>query len=281
VSKTFVAVLLPIPPQDPDHIHFVTYTTAYHQCYWISIESVEKQYQRTEVDADRVGDEIRVTTRNVSRIAIDGGTHAIIDGQSIELANFGLLMKTSDGWRRAGKSGRFKKPGLQGPVDDAFKDAFLVVRPTGKPENKDAADYINDTLEQFRKEWAKYMRGEVRIKDDKSVTDDDIDRYHLILFGDPQSNRLTKRIAPLLMRAWPIAPLVPVLIAPNPLNNGHYVVFNSGHTFHEEEFKGTNALLYPRLGDYAMIHPMARTVVRGGIFDTEWHQLLRPMNVKP
>jgi pimeloyl-ACP methyl ester carboxylesterase len=280
-SNTFIDAVLARPRQDPDHIHFVTYTTAYHQCYWISIESVEKQYQRTEVDADRVGDEIRVTTRNVSRIAIDGGTHAIIDGQSIELANFGLLMKTSDGWRRAGKSGRFKKPGLQGPVDDAFKDAFLVVRPTGKPENKDAADYINDTLEQFRKEWAKYMRGEVRIKDDKSVTDDDIDRYHLILFGDPQSNRLTKRIAPLLMRAWPIAPLVPVLIAPNPLNNGHYVVFNSGHTFHEEEFKGTNALLYPRLGDYAMIHPMARTVVRGGIFDTEWHQLLRPMNVKP
>ncbi len=86
------------------------------------------------------------------------------------------------------------------------------------------------------------MRGEVRIKDDKSVTDDDIERYHLILFGDPGSNKMTKRIAPLLMRAWPIAPLVPVLIAPNPLNNERYVVFNSGHTFHEEEFKGSNAL---------------------------------------
>jgi dienelactone hydrolase len=280
-SNTFIDAILARPQKEPDHIHFVTYTTAYHQCYWISIESVEKQYQRAEVDADRVGDEIRVTTRNVSRISINGGTHAIVDGQSIELANFGLLMKTSEGWRRAGKGGRFKKPGLQGPVDDAFKDAFLVVRPTGKPENKDAGDYINDTLDQFRKEWAKYMRGEVRIKDDKSVTDDDIARYHLILFGDPQSNRLTKRIAPLLMRAWPTAPLVPVLIAPNPLNNGRYVVFNSGHTFHEEEFKGSNALLYPRLGDYAMIHPMARTVVRGGVFDTEWHQLLRPMNVKP
>ena len=78
-----------------------------------------------------------------------------------------------------------------------------------------------------------------------------------------------------------MAPLVPVMIAPNPLNPSRYVVFNSGHTFHEEEFKGTNALLYPRLGDWAMIHPLARQVVRGGIFDTEWRQLLRPMNVKP
>jgi hypothetical protein len=280
-SNAFIDAMLARPRKEPDHIHLVTYTTAYHQCYWISVESVEKQYQRAEVDADRWGDEIRVFTKNVSRIAIDGGKHVVIDGESVELANFGLLMKTSEGWRRAGKGGRYKKPGLQGPVDDAFKDAFLVVRPTGKPDNKDAGQYVNDTLEQFRREWAKYMRGEVRIKDDKAVTDEDIERYHLILFGDPSSNKWSKRIAPLLMRAWPTAPLVPVLIAPNPLNPARYVVFNSGHTFHEEEFKGSNALLYPRLGDYAMIHPTARTVVRGGVFDTEWRQLLRPMNVKP
>ncbi len=280
-SNTFIDAILARPRKAPDHVHFVTYTTAYHRCYWISVESVEKQYLRTEVDADRWGDEMRVFTKNVSRIAISGGKHVVIDGESVELADFGILMKTADGWRRAGKGGRYKKPGLQGPVDDAFKDAFLVVRPTGRPDNKDAGQYINETMEQFRKEWAKYMRGEARIKDDKAVTDEDIERYHLILFGDPGSNKLTKRIAPLLMRAWPSAPQVPVLIAPNPLNADRYVVFNSGHTFHEEEFKGSNALLYPRLGDYAMIHPVSRTVVRGGVFDTEWRQLLRPMNVKP
>lgn len=150
--------------------------------------------------------------------------------------------------------------------------------PSGAITNR---QYVIETLEQFRKEWAKYMRGEVRIKDDRAVTDEDVERYHLILFGDTQSNKWTKKIAPMLMRAWPGSPLVPVMIAPNPLNPNRYVVFNSGHTFHEEEFKGSNALLYPRLGDYAMIHPGQRTVVRGGVFDTEWRQLLRPMNVKP
>ncbi|MGA3189842.1 MAG: alpha/beta hydrolase-fold protein [Bryobacteraceae bacterium] len=280
-SNTFIDAMLSRPVKEPDHIHFVTYTTAFHKCYWISIESLEKEYQRAEVEAIRAGSEYRVATRNVSRIAIEGSGHAIIDGQSIELANFGLLVKTSEGWRRAGKAGRYKKTGLQGPVDDAFKDAFLVVRPTGKPENKDAGQYVNETMDQFRKEWAKYMRGEVRIKDDKAVTDDDIDRYHLILFGDMQSNKLTKRLAPQLMRSWPAAPLVPVLIAPNPLNPARYVVFNSGHTFHADEFKGSNALLYPRLGDYAVIHPTLRTVTRGGLFDTEWRQLLRPLSSKP
>ena len=39
-----------------------------------------------------------------------------------------------------------------------------------------------------------------------------------------------------------------------------YVVLNSGHTFHEDAFRGTNALLYPRLGDYALLQlaPTAR-----------------------
>jgi dienelactone hydrolase len=280
-SNTFIDAMLSRPRREPDHIHFVTYTTSYHKCFWISIESLEKEYQRAEVEAIRMGDEYRVATKNVSRISIEGRGHAVIDGESIELVDFGLLTKTADGWRRAGKAGRYKKPGLQGPVDDAFKEAFLVVRPTGKPENKEAAQYVNDTLEQFRREWAKYMRGEVRIKDDRSVTDEDIEKYHLILFGDLQSNRLTKKLAPMLMRSWPAPPLVPVLIAPNPLNPARYVVFNSGHTFHEDEFKGTNALLYPRLGDYAVIHPTLRQVVRGGLFDTEWRQLLRPMGVKP
>lgn len=280
-SNKFIDDVLAKPRKEPDHIHFVTYTTAYHQCYWISVESLEKQYQKAEVDADRWGDEVRVLTRNVSRIAIEGGKHVVIDGQSLELANFGILMKTADGWRRAGKAGRYKKPGLQGPIDDAFKDAFLVVRPTGKPESKEAGQYVNETMEQFRQEWAKWMRGDLRIKDDKAVTEEDVEKYHLILFGDAQSNKWTKKIAPMLMRAWPGAPLVPAMIAPNPLNANRYVAFNSGHTFHEEEFKGSNALLYPRLGDYAMINPLARSVVRGGVFDTEWRQLLRPMTGKP
>ena len=280
-SNKFINTVLAKPRVEPDHIQFVTYTAAFNKCFWVSIESLTKEYQRAEVDAVRTGSEYRVTTKNVSRIAIEGKGHAVIDGQSIELANFGLLTKTEEGWRRAGKKGRYKKPGLQGPVDDAFKEAFLVVRPTGKPENKDAGQYVNDMMEQFRKEWAKWLRGDVRIKDDKAVTEEDIRTYHLILFGDLQSNKLIKKLAPKLMRAWPAAPLVPVLIAPNPENPARYVVFNSGLSFHEADLKGTNALQYPRFGDYALIHPTSGTVVRGGLFDTEWHQLLKPMNVTP
>ena len=60
------------------------------------------------------------------------------------------------------------------------------------------------------------------------------------------------------------------LIYPNPLNPRKYVVLNSGYTFHEADFKGTNALLYPRLGDYAIIRRSDNKVVEAGLFTDDW-----------
>jgi hypothetical protein len=65
---------------------------------------------------------------------------------------------------------------------------------------------------------------------------------------------------------------VPVLIYPSPLNSGRYIVLNSGHTFHAADFKGTNALLYPRLGDYAVLKLTEKEAppAVAGIFDEFW-----------
>ena len=51
------------------------------------------------------------------------------------------------------------------------------------------------------------------------------------------------------------------LIYPNPLDPEHYVVLNSGLTFGPKDFQGTNALFYPRLGDYAIIRKSDGAVV--------------------
>ena len=64
------------------------------------------------------------------------------------------------------------------------------------------------------------------------------------------------------------------LIYPNPLNRRRYVVINSGHTFHEKDFRGTNALLFPRLGDIAV-----QTFERSGEGYTEsvvWAAMFNP-----
>ena len=73
---------------------------------------------------------------------------------------------------------------------------------------------------------------------------------------------------------------LPVLIYPNPfarVASGGYVVINSGHTFREADLKGTNALLYPRLGDWAVLKPKPTKddpagfeVIDAGLFDENW-----------
>jgi hypothetical protein len=61
-----------------------------------------------------------------------------------------------------------------------------------------------------------------------------------------------------------------VLILPNPRSPNKYIVLNSGHTFHEADFKGTNALLFPRLGDYSLIHAPTNSVIFSRMLDVNW-----------
>ena len=62
---------------------------------------------------------------------------------------------------------------------------------------------------------------------------------------------------------------------PNPKDPRHYVVINSGHTFGEKEFRGTNAYLFLRCGDYAVFGPslkknQGRELKAAGFFDESW-----------
>jgi hypothetical protein len=69
---------------------------------------------------------------------------------------------------------------------------------------------------------------------------------------------------------WPSGPGVPVLILPNPENPARYFVLNTGHTFHEADLKGTNALLFPRLGDFAVIYALNDAVIFARVLDANW-----------
>ena len=185
-------------------------------------------------------------------------------------------------------------PGLQGPIDDAFTTPFLCVRGTGKAWNPAVQAWADANLKRFAYEWARYFRGELPIKDDKDVTEDDIRRCNLILFGDPGSNPWIARVLPKLPMKWTANELrfgneryasanhAPAIIQPNPLARGRYVMLNSGHTFHEKELASLNYLLFPRLGDWAIFKvgdripahasdPLDEEVIQAGFFDEMWN----------
>ena len=275
----------------PDRIRFVTYTTRYNRSYWLTLTGLQQHYQRAEVDARR--DDARasyvITTKNVSRLMLTGAMEArkvSIDGDSVLVKPAPRLMfEYKAGHWKAGETDSEQQPrkrhGQQGPIDDAFMESFLCVRPTGQALNAAADEYARKELDRFGNLFAKFFRGEVRVKDDSAVTPADIANNNLVLFGDPGSNKLIARIAARLPIRWTkdsilvgersfsAADHVPALIYPNPLNSRRYVVINTGHTAEDRDYRGD--YLLPRFGDYAILKVGKSTeVAESGLFDEAW-----------
>jgi hypothetical protein len=238
------------------------------------VEALEEHYRRADVLADATGPGIAVTTKNVAGLTLSplvGTSPLKIDGQTLDFANRKLrdsltVEKVNGKWRisNAAEGPLRKRHNLQGPIDDAFMDSFVVVRGTGTPWNKVAGEYADGAIRRFQEEWRLGFRGELPVTDDRSLTPAQAKESHLVLFGDPGSNSQIARITAKLPIRWARDVLevngkkygpdtLPVLIFPNPGNPGKYVVINSGHTWTAKEIRASNVQLFPRLPDWAVL----------------------------
>ncbi len=278
----------------PDHVRFLTYTTRYNRSYWVSLDGLARHYERAEVEARRTagGETYAITTRNLTRLVLRETTNARevkIDGQTlaVKAAPELALVRNGSTWKVAAHGpapGLRKTHALQGPIDDAFLDPFLLVRPTGTPWNEGVNQQALRTLARFDNLWERFFRGHPFVKDDKDVTEADLAKYHVVLFGDPGSNRWIAKLNGRLPFAWtresvtlggqtfPAGESYPALIYPNPLNPGKYVVLNTGLTIDDRGYNGDYGT--PLWGDYAIVKvkPGAAVpdLVTAGLFDERW-----------
>ncbi len=299
----------PVPPR----VVFTTYTLRYNRSFWVQVDGLAKHWERARVEADLLGNDgagPNIKTSNVTALTLKilAGLCPLdvrkrpkvqIDGQQIEAPKPGSdrswtarLRKVDGRWRTAERGdddGRLvKRHGLQGPIDDAFMDSFLMVRPTGPALNAKVGGWAAAEMAHAVDHWRRQFRGDARIKDDKDVTEADAADHNLILWGDPGSNAYLARIIDKLPVEWTKDGVklggethdaghnVPVLIYPNPLNPRRYVVLNSGFTFREYDYL-TNARQVPRLPDFAVVDiatpPSSRApgrIVQAGFFDEQW-----------
>ncbi len=291
-------------PTYPRRLRFVTYTLAYPDAGGdLTLTGLDAHYERAVIDASFREDRIAVATVNVRGFRISAlqslvaklPPTATIDGQrvAIPLTPKGFVAgvefeKVEGKWRVAAKPEErppSKRPKCTGPIDDAFRGKFAVVDPTGKPWHEGIDAFTTARREQFAALWDKWFRGKLPTA---SAMEAEKSAANVVLFGDPQSNPAIAKVLPKLPIQWTKEELVvnsvkydakthvPVLIYPNPSGSG-YIVINSGHTFGEADLRGTNALLYPRLGDWAVLkptptkeNPAAFEVVAAGLFDEFW-----------
>ncbi len=279
---------------EPDHIRFVTYTPRYNKDYWVTVDQLESLYERAEVDAIRSVNrsKLNITTRNLKVLTLQGTnrTNMIeIDGQKLNVkpSTAIVLEKSTAGWMIAPQTSNKalrKTHALQGPIDDAFLDPFILVKPTGVPWNKAVNDQSLRTMERFDRLYARFFRAHPRIVEDKDLRPADIAKYHIVLFGDPGSNSWISKLLGKLPLEWtndqltmngrsfPASKHFPVLIYPNPLNQRRYVVINSGLTIEDREYRGDYGM--PRLGDYAVMKSKdgveVGELILAGLFDGAW-----------
>ncbi|MFN3323580.1 MAG: prolyl oligopeptidase family serine peptidase [Bryobacteraceae bacterium] len=297
----------------PRKVRFTTWTLAYSRMKWVTLHGLGKHWERARIEAEIAGDiEVRVKTSNVTAFSLEMGAGGcpldntrkptvVIDGKRIEApvpmtdrswtAHF---RKADSGWLlvESQEDGQLRKrPGLQGPVDDAFLDRFVMVRPTGKPAAPGTVGWVASEQQRAIREWRRIFRGDAIVRDDSEIDDAEIARSHLVLWGDPGSNKVLARIADRLPVRWvgqelvlgdrryPAGTHAPILIYPNPLNPKKYVVLNSGFTFRQHHHV-TNSLQTPKLPDYAIVDTTTPAdesapgrIAAAGFFGEKWEPL--------
>jgi dienelactone hydrolase len=298
----------------PHDLVFTTTTLRYNRMHWLTVDGLEEHWTPAAVSASVLAGEIDLEADGVSDFTISFAAGEcpldvqspvilVVGEQELEAPqpksdkSWSVSLHKARGTWRLGKrpdEGLRKKHGLQGPIDDAFMDSFLFVRPTGQPQHELPGKWAAAEMERATLHWRRHFRGIARVKDDTAVTPDDIAGSNLVLWGDPASNAVLAQIAGKLPIRWDEKQIdagqnkfasdkhALIAIYPNPLNPNRYVVLNSGFTFRDYAYLN-NARQVPMLPDWAVVDLSTPPnsvwpgkIVDADFFDESWKLKVSP-----
>lgn len=279
--------------QVPTSLEFTTYTLSHHRIHWIDIQGLGEHWTQANVRAKVIAPlAIKIDTKNITRLRVDfaagqwpgrprGKVSIDIDDTMLAAADTNAPMIASDHslrcelvlvdgkWQLLSDANERatelrKRPGLQGPIDDAFNGSFVFVMPSGTSSDPIVQAWYEQESQHAMQQWRKHFRGDVRVVRDDEVSDQWIESANLILFGDARTNRVIEKISSSLPIRWdekeiaignqtyPSPGRVVAMIYPNPHNPNRYIVLNSGFTFRQYDYLN-NARQTPKLPDWAII----------------------------
>jgi hypothetical protein len=311
----------------PLDVDLTTYTLRYNRMHWLTVDGLEEHWTRSHITAALLSGQIDVEADGVTDFSISfPAGECPMDVQSPVILVVGeqeleapapksdrswqvSLHKARGEWRlgkRPGEElrsdsvgGLRKKPGLQGPIDDAFMDSFLFVRPTGNAWHSQVGTWAAAEMERAIEHWRRHFRGIARVKDDTAVTPEDIAGSNLVLWGDPASNSVLRQIESKLPIRWSQGQIAAgddkfsatnhalIAVYPNPLNPKRYVVLNSGFTFRDFAYLN-NARQVPMLPDWAVVdlstppgNVWPGKIAAADFFDERWRLKVSPDRARP
>jgi len=321
----------------PETIDFTTYTLRYPKHSWVSIERLKKHWTESRILATREPKKLTLTTTNIQRlhiaipvelfapeaqqsltIAIDDVTLSVDKtSQKVDSTNrtfWDITMERSENtWKLHTKSSSKeleKRPGLQGPIDDAFMSRLVFIPANDAQSGDIPADSATSHNSWLRAEsqhalsqWKRHFRGDTPTENGQKISDllrttpptqlkqkllDLNLDCNWILFGSPSTNPVIANLVERLPIKWtaeriivgkdeyPASNSALVMVYPNPYNPDRYIVLNSGFTFREYAYLN-NARQIPMLPDWAIIDTtspsnsqMPGKIRAAGFFNEQW-----------
>lgn len=229
------------------------------QQHWVTVTRMDGYPELAHVRANVEGEAVRVTTDNVLALSLDlrdmplaEGSQAriAVDGQEVyagpraQLGHVIHMTREAETWRlgfpEEPPGTLVKRPGVSGPLTDAYLGRMVHVFGTGNAERRPALEQAAHRGSHGWPLWLWYFRQEVVA--DTEVTDEMMRDAHLVLYGTAGDNAVLERIRdrlPVRVERDAIVvgtqryegPSVGVrFIYPNPLSPDRYVIVQGGVT---------------------------------------------------
>ena len=204
--------LEPIKRQkSPAEVHLITGDYRAAKQHWLEITRIEDFPQLARAHAKASPGKLEITTSNTRAFAVDlrdapvGGTQLsiVVDGAeafSGSTANLGhrVHLVKRDKWQLGvpEDKGLTKRPGLSGPLTDAYYGRMIHVYGTQRPENVKA---LTELAKKGSRGWPMWpWTIEQEVVADTALTPEMIRDAHLVLYGTPGDNSVLDRVMPKL-----------------------------------------------------------------------------------
>ena len=227
-------------PDAPAEVRYTSLSPRHRRAYWAELDPADCNLP-SHMHLVWDGSAVRAETENVSRLVLHraGSPWEAARATGRRTGELVILWRGEEIRKDAAAAVEIdleprlgtKRPGLSGPISDAFRDPFVVVAGEGAAE-REAAGWVEA--------WNRWMVPEgakgIALRTPGSITRAEMRSRHLVLFGTPEENPLVGRIAShvdmqlsrrrvrLYRKRWKGEALGVRLIHPNPLAPGRYAL---------------------------------------------------------
>ena len=231
----------------PKVITHHTFSPKYGRAYWAEITAFERWGNPAEVRAEVTdGNTIELMTDNVKDVVIHFPTPRLDEKKPVTLRwNGKVVYEGKIGnpgqWSSAEATvptGVHKAGHRWGPIKEVFNGPHILVFGTKGTDRSNTR--LQNNAVRMAEEWSRFADGVPTIKPDSEVTEEDIERFNLVLFGDENQNEIVARLReqlPFTVKEGEYAiagntyrgdDIGFMMVYPNPLNSGRSVLIQSG-----------------------------------------------------